>query len=95
MTSEAFDKGKAAYRRNSERRDNPYAMGSPAYNDFERGWTQECKRSPPQSLTRNEHGWAKVETAKVPMASWSQSADPDPEQEKLRAAQAYAKAKGR
>lgn len=95
VTSEAYDEGTAAYRRSPDRLDNPYAIGSPAYNDFERGWTQECKRSGPQVGTRKEIGWVPFQTAKPPTTAWSPSTEPDPEQEKKRAAQAYAKATGR
>lgn len=36
--------GRKSYRANKGKMDCPYALGTPEYDDFERGWVQALKR---------------------------------------------------
>lgn len=88
MSSEAFLAGQRAFRVSPERIVNPHAIGSAEYNDYERGWTQELKRSS-DYVSR---------PAKPSFGTFSSSTRfeaPETEaQAKKRAAEAYARASG-
>lgn len=44
MDETVVAQGRKSYWANKGKMDNPYAFGTPEYNDFERGWVQACKR---------------------------------------------------
>ena len=44
MDESIVAEGRKSYRANNGKMDNPYDFGTPEFNDFERGWVQECKR---------------------------------------------------
>ena len=44
MDENIVAQGRKSYWANNGRMDNPYDFGTSKFNDFERGWVQECKR---------------------------------------------------
>jgi hypothetical protein len=46
MDRDAYNNGMQAFRSRPHKYKNPYAQGSSAHNDFERGWVQAQKRAP-------------------------------------------------
>lgn len=93
MTSEAYKDGCRAYRLNPDRLNNPHPAGSQECNDYERGWTQELKRSGAYSGAGG--GYDTFHSPRQYFQATFQSSHIDPEEEKRKAAEAYAKAKGR
>ncbi len=64
MDKDTYIKGMQSFRKYPDKYRNPYAHGSQAHNDFERGWMQEQKRtpahlfSPPDKSAFNENSIA-------------------------------------
>lgn len=88
MSSEAYLAGQRAFRHAPERLRNPYASGSAEFNDYERGWTQELKRS-------SDFASRPARPSFGTFSSSTRFESPESEaQEKQRAAEAYARASG-
>lgn len=94
MTANAFDEGRISFKKNPDKLINPYPTGTHEFNEFERGWVQELKRSSnTTSLGYGDRTFASM----VPTPRFSCSFGTeysDAEEEKKKAAQAYARAKG-
>lgn len=74
---------------------NPYPPGTPAHNEYERGWTQALKRSS-ASGSPSSHSFAREPgTPQFGVTFTSHEPPVDPDEEKKRAAREYAKATGR
>lgn len=81
MDEKIYGAGRLAYRKDPENVNNPYTFGTPEYDDFERGWVQQLKRSEMRSDYQSRQ------------SDWKSSTLADTD-EKKRAAQAYSKATG-
>lgn len=94
MTSSAFEEGRLCFRKNPDKLTNPHPAGTYEYNEFERGWVQELKRTSNTSLSGyGDRTFASL--ASTPRFKTSFDTEySDKEEERKKAAQAYAKAKG-
>jgi hypothetical protein len=84
MNDDIVDQGRKSYLANGGKMNNPYAFGTPEFNDFERGWVQACKRdsnhtSDGIAYTRMDSNLKRVDAA---------------EEARKQEASAYAKASG-
>lgn len=92
--SSPFDEGTHDFLHGTGQLTNPYPVGTPQYNDYERGWVQALKRSPTSAHT--PHSFAREPgTPQFGATFPAYEAQVDPEEEKKRAARDYARATGR
>ncbi len=84
MDENIVDQGRKSYWANKGKMDNRYDFGTPEYNDFERGWVQECKRD-------NSH---KSDGITYTRMDADLTREDPAEEAKRREAGAYAKASG-
>jgi hypothetical protein len=63
--NDAYEAGKAYYRKHGDKLRIPYPAGSADYNEFERGWTQAQKRDSSTSSKDTERRFAREQTSVV------------------------------